>query len=126
MEDTELSNSAKNYDTVRKAFISRFEKPEALEEKIQPAVSCSFDAADFRFSLLGIDYLFKKAAFDRNGTIGLLRKAVMELPELYHFFKNRNRRDYSSLKVSVLSFHLAKEEIFAGSSGSSFTPKKIT
>lgn len=103
MENAELLYPPKDYDLVKKASISCFEKPEYPEEKIQRAVSCTLDPAGFPSSLRGMDSFFKKAGFDENSKLGFLWKAVMENFELSQLVMYWNPPE-NTLKASVLSF----------------------
>lgn len=80
---SELSDAAEDYRTVKNFFISRFGKPETVEEKTQRAVSCSSDASDFPSSLRGIDSLFKTAELGENAKLGSAQKAVTEHPGFF-------------------------------------------
>ena len=123
--DGSLSEAGQNYAAVKKAFIERFGKVEAPEEKIQMAVSASLDPADLISSLKGMDNLFQKAGFDDNAKFGLLRKAVMEQAELSQYIMFNNPVDYKSLKKAIHSFVSAKEAFSFHSSTASFVPRKI-
>lgn len=117
-ENTELLDTEAEYDTVKKAFISRCKKPEPPEEKIQRSVSWILDAAYFSSSLFGMGSLSKKEEFDGKADLTLLRKAVMEHTKLSHFSMYSNYREYASLVASVLSLVLAREAFSAGSRSS--------
>lgn len=72
-----------------------------------------------------MDFIFRKAGFDENAKLGLLREAVMEHSELSQFVLYKNLLDHIFLKASVLSFVSAKDAFSAGSSSSSLTTVKI-
>lgn len=81
----ELTGTAINYDTVKKAFSFCFELPQSPKKMIKRTVSNSLDSSAFSSSLRKMDSFFKVARFGCNAKLGLLWKAVMEHTNLFQF-----------------------------------------
>lgn len=84
-KSSNLSAAAKAYVTAVETFINSFGKVKCLEKKVQRDFLCSLDYADFRSSPGVTNVLLKKTRFDENAKLGLLRRAIMQQPELSQF-----------------------------------------
>ena len=94
--DGTLSEDGKDYQKV-----SHFKLIEAPQDIILRATSATLDQDDLLASLRELDSLYARAGFNDAVKFGVLRNAVLRLPELAQFAAYRGALNYDTLHTAV-------------------------
>ena len=130
-KDQSLVPNAFDYETVKSALISQFNKPSSPEDDIHRAIDLQIDTANLVSSMREMERAFDKAGFNDQAKFGLLRKALSESPEILQFVLYRGASTYKDLVKVVVEYETGRKTFFrqtsAGASSSSdvFGSKKV-
>ena len=100
----ELTEEANDFKIVKKAFFDQYETKEDPAEVIRQAMDASLSAEDLAKTVNMADELYNKAGFNDEAKFGMLRSAVMRIPDLAAFAVYRSAKDYEELKTVIRDF----------------------
>ena len=106
--DVTLSDDGKDYQKVKASLISHFKPIEAPQDIILRATSATLNQDDLLASLRELNRLYARAGFNDASKFGVLRNAVVRLPELAHFFAYRGALNYDTLHTAVKDYATSK------------------
>ena len=108
-----LTDSAGDYQAVKKAIIDRFESVTRPEEHIRRAVSSRHNQRDLLGLLNEMGRCFDKAAFNAEVKFGLLRNTVMEHADVAQFVLYRAPGTYEELRKAIKDFYGGRKAFVA-------------
>ena len=119
-KDHNLKPEAYEYNKVKAAIIKEFDKPQSPEDDIHKAMELKIEPSNLLQSVKDMDRAFDKAGFNDTAKFGLLRKALVEFPEILQFVIYRGASDYTHLLKIIKEYDASRKTFFhqLGSSSS--------
>lgn len=96
-----LTEDGKDYERVKKALLERFAKVEDPQDTVREATEAELLSKGLPGSLQRLNPLYAKAELKKRADFRILRAAVMKFPELAHFAKYQDDKDYLPLRKTV-------------------------
>lgn len=99
-----VTDEAKCYQVVKRAFIDQFGMTKKLEDAITDETSAMLNNGGFVKLLQSMESALKTAGFNDAAKFGLLRQAVMLIPDLAQFSIYRGASTYDELRKAVKEY----------------------